>query len=228
MIQLIKNLSPLVGCKIDSLRWCPSTAYQICKNLRFASLLCLDLDNDKYYKSGIKYQFENRITISTYNIYNKVLEMDETILDTSYFIENQVFANFPGDVKDTLSINDMLYFYAINKFKNDSAIFDCLESLQEIKQSDIYNYILFILLDSYSLRYELFKHYILGHEIDYGELRQERLERLANNIYYVKDKLEAYDLNKTTNINNHLTSLLTNVWLIKKKLKNEFIEVGEL
>lgn len=228
MIQLIKNLSPLVGCKVDSYKWCPSTAYQVCKDLRLASLICLDVSNDKYYKSGIKYKFENKITISTYNIHKKVMEMDESILDTSYFIQNQAFKTLPSDVKTTLSINDMLFFYAINKYKNDSAIIDCLETLHSIKQVELYNYILFIILDSYSLRYELYKHYILGLEIDYGELRQERLGRLINNVYYLKDKLESYDLNKTTDLNNHLTTLLTNLLLIKKKLKNEFIEVGEI
>lgn len=228
MIQLIENLSPLVGCKVNSIRWCPSTAYQICKNLRFASLVCLDVNNDKYYKSGIKYKFENKISISTYNIHKKVLAMDKNVLDTSYFIQAQSFTNFPGDVKNTLSLNDMLFFYSINKFKNDSAIFDCLESLHEIKKSYLYTYILFILLDSYSLRYELYKHYILDIDIEYGELREERLDRLINNVYYVKDKLEDYDLNKTTDLNNHLTCLLTNLWLIKKKLKHDFIEVGEL
>ena len=227
MQQLIINLSPLIGCKVNSIRWCPSTAYQICKQLRLASLVCLDLDKDMFYKGPIKYEFSNRISVDTYNIHQKVLEMDPKIMDTSYIIQSQDYLDIPEDLKITMSINDALFYYSTNKIKNDSAIMDSLGGLGLIKQSYLYKYILFILLDSYSLRYSLYRYYILGDELDLAEIRDERIIRLINNIYYVKVKIEEINTNNTVDLNHHLSTLLYNVCLIRKKLNNEFIEIGE-
>lgn len=228
MEQLIKNLSPLIGCKIDSIRWCPSTAYQICKHLRLASLVCLDLDNDVVFKGPIKYEFENKISIETYNIHQKVLEMNPEIMDTSYIIQSQNFLTIPKDLQNMVTINDALFHYSINKIKSDSAIIDSLDRLGMIKQSYLYKYILFMLLDSYSLRYALYNYYILGRDLDFAEIRDERINRLINNIYYVKIKLEEMDTNKVVDLNHHLSTLLYNICLIRKKLKDEFVEIGEL
>lgn len=227
MQQLIKNLSPLIGTKVDSIRWCPSTAYQVCKQLRLASLVCLDLDKDMFYKGPIKYEFSNRISVDTYNIHQKVLEMDPKIMDTSYIIQSQNYLDIPEDLKITMSINDALFYYSTNKIKNDSAIMDSLSGLGLIKQSCLYKYILFILLDSYSLRYSLYRYYILDDELDLAEIRDERINRLINNIYYLKVKIEETNTNKTVDLNHHLSTLLYNVCLIRKKLNNEFIEIGE-
>lgn len=228
MEQLIKNLSPLIGAKINSIRWCPSTAYQICKHLRLASLVCLDLDNDTVFKGPIKYEFENKISIETYNIHQKVLEMNPEIMDTSYIIQSQNFLTIPKDLQNMVTINDALFHYSINKIKSDSAIIDSLDRLGTIKQSYLYKYILFILLDSYSLRYALYNYYILGGDLDFAEIRDERINRLINNIYYVKIKLEEMDTNKVVDLNHHLSTLLYNICLIRKKLKDEFVEIGEL
>lgn len=228
MQQLIRNLSPLIGTKVDSIRWCPSTAYQVCKNLRLASLVCLDLDNDMFYKGPIKYEFENKISIATYNIHDMVLEMNPKIMDTSYIIQSQDYLDIPKDLKSMVTINDALFYYSTNKIKNDSAIIDSLDRLGTIKKSYLYKYILFILLDSYSLRYALYSYYILGSDLDFAEIRDERLRRLINNIYYVKVKLEEMDTNKVVDLNNHLSTLLYNICLIRKKIKDEFVEIGEL
>lgn len=228
MQQLIRNLSPLIGTKVDSIRWCPSTAYQVCKNLRLASLVCLDLDNNMFYKGPIKYEFENKISIATYNIHDMVLEMNPKIMDTSYIIQSQDYLDIPKDLKSMVTINDALFYYSTNKIKNDSAIIDSLDRLGTIKKSYLYKYILFILLDSYSLRYALYSYYILGSDLDFAEIRDERLRRLINNIYYVKVKFEEMDTNKVVDLNNHLSTLLYNICLIRKKIKDEFVEIGEL
>lgn len=228
MQQLIRNLSPLIGTKVDSIRWCPSTAYQVCKHLRLASLVCLDLDNDMFYKGPIKYEFENKISIATYNIHDMVLEMNPKIMDTSYIIQSQDYLDIPKDLKSMVTINDALFYYSTNKIKNDSAIIDSLDRLGTIKKSYLYKYILFVLLDSYSLRYALYSYYILGSDLDFAEIRDERLRRLINNIYYVKVKLEEMDTNKVVDLNNHLSTLLYNICLIRKKIKDEFVEIGEL
>lgn len=227
MEQLIMNLSPLIGCKVNSIRWCPSTAYQICKNLRLASLVCLDLDKDLIYKGPIKYEFSNRVSVETYNIHQAVLEMNAKIMDTSYIIRSQDYLDIPKDLKSMVTINDALFYYSTNKIKNDSAIIDSLDKLGTIKQSYLYKYILFILLDSYSLRYALYSYYILGEDLDFAEIRDERVNRLIKNIYYVKVKLEEMDTNKIVDLNHHLSTLLYNICLIRKKLSNEFIEIGE-
>lgn len=227
MEQLIMNLSPLIGCKVNSIRWCPSTAYQICKNLRLASLVCLDLDKDLIYKGPIKYEFSNRVSVETYNIHQAVLEMNAKIMDTSYIIRSQDYLDIPKYLKSMVTINDALFYYSTNKIKNDSAIIDSLDKLGTIKQSCLYKYILFILLDSYSLRYALYSYYILGEDLDFAEIRDERVNRLIKNIYYVKVKLEKMDTNKIVDLNHHLSTLLYNICLIRKKLSNEFIEIGE-
>ncbi len=228
MQQLIKNLSPLIGCKVDSYKWCPSTAYQVCKSLRLASLVCLDLDKDKFYKSGIKYEFDNKISIKTYKIHKAVLEISPEIIDQSYIIQSQEYLTLAKNCKNSISLNDALFFYSINKTTNDSAIIDCIESLYQLKQSKLYKGLLLVLLDSYSLRYELYQHYFLGYDLDYGEIRQERIDRLINNVYYIKARLEDISPDYYLDINHHLASLLYNLCLIKNKLKDEYIEVGEL
>lgn len=225
MEQLIRNLAPLLGCKVNNLKWCPSTAYQVCKDLRLASLICLDVDKQKDSYGGIKYEFDNRITIGTHKIHLKVLNMSTDVLDTSYIIQSQDYLNAP-DVPAT--INDALFFYAINKIKNDSAIYDCLIDLHKLKQSPLYKYVLLVILDSYSLRYSLYKQYILGQDVEYGELRQSRLERLINNVTYVKFALEMYDKELYLDLNHHLSTLLFNLIMIKDKLKKEYLEVGAL
>lgn len=228
MQQLIRNLSPLIGTKVESIRWCPSTAYQVCKQLRLASLVCLDLDKDMFYKGPIKYEFENKISIATYNIHEQVLEMNPKIMDTSYIIKSQDYLDIPKDLQNMVTINDALFYYSTNKIKNDSAIIDSLDRLGTIKKSYLYKYILFVLLDSYSLRYSLYKYYVLGDDLDFAEIREERVNRLIKNIYYVKVKLEEMDTNKVLDLNHHLSTLLYNICLIRKKLSNEFIEIGEL
>lgn len=228
MQQLIRNLSPLVGCKVDSIRWCPPTAYQVCKNLRLASLVCLDLNSDKFYKSAIKYKFENKISVETYNIHKAVMAMDPKIMDTTYILHLQDLIAVPDKISKLVSMHDALFLYSMSKGKNDSAIFDSLSSLSKLKMNNMYKYVMFILLDAYSLRYSLFKHFIRGEKLDYGELRKERITRLLNNIYYVKAKLEDFDPDLTTDLNNHITTLFYNVCLIKKKMEETYIEVGEL
>ena len=224
MIQLIKNLSPLIGCKIDSVRWCPLTAYQVCKNLRIASLVCLDISDDKLVENKIKYIFKNKLTIETYSIYKKVLDLDDSILDTSYIMQVQDKI----DEGTNLSMKDALFFCATSSAKNDSAILDCLNDVKELGKQDIYKYILFVILDSYSLRYSLYNYYIAGYELEYGELRQERLDRIINNVNYIKKKLEEYNSDLTTDLNHHLATLLYNLCLIRKEVKTEYIEVGSL
>lgn len=228
MEQLIKNLSPLIGCKIYSLRWCPYTAYQVCKDLRLASLVCLDLDNDVVRKGPIRYGFENKVSIGTYEIHEKVLNLDKDIMDSSYIIQSQNYVGIPENLKNMTSLNDALFYYATNNIKNDSAIIDTLDDLGFVKQSYLYKYMLFILLDSYSLRYSLYNHYILGDDLDFAEIRDERLKRLIDNIDYVKLKLEEMNADKTVDLNHHLSTLLYNVCLIRKKLKDEFVEIEEI
>lgn len=224
--QIISNLSPLVGTKQDNIKRCPSTAYQVCKELRIASLICLDVDADTFLKNGIRYTFDNKVSIRTYNIHNLAIKKSVAILDTSYVLTAQKISQAPYNIRSDTSLNDALFLYSLQKKVTDSAIYDALISNKKLTGGKWFKHVLFIILDAFSLRYSLYDYYIQNGEFVYGELGQDRLNRLINNVYYVKAKLEDYDYKETVNVNHHLNTLYYNLLMLRQKMKEEFIEVN--
>ena len=66
----------------------------------------------------------------------------------------------------------------------------------------------------------------LGSEYEYGELGSERLDRLINNIRYVRAKLEDEDVVASSYLMHHLQTLLLNVEAAKYELGKKYIEVN--
>lgn len=214
---IIDNLAPLVGSKQGGKRWTPYTGYNTCKALSIARLLCTNIDKDKYQKGHIKYEFDNEVTLRTYEIYSKVKNYDPEILDTSYFVEVK------DDSNKQVPMRDLVFMQThINRF-NDSAIFDVFEEQKELKYIKWYPYVMFILLDAFSVRWSLYEYYIEGALYDESELRAERLNRLANNIRYIKVQLEEYNADLTANLNHHLSNLLLNVQATRYHVSDRLI-----
>lgn len=216
---IIENLSPLVGTKFESIRWAPTTGHQISKSLRLASLVCLDIDNDIFYDGPIKYEFSNKISILTSLIHTKAIELSPSVIDTSYVLTS---SNSSG----ATNLYDALFLYANSKMYNDSAIFDVLKTERRLILSAYYRHVLLILLDAYSLRWSLFSLVYLGSEYEYGELGSGRLDRLINNIRYVRAKLEEEDVVASSYLMHHLQTLLLNVEAAKYELGRKYIEVN--
>lgn len=214
---IIENLAPLIGARPNSKRWNPRTASVVVKNLRIASLLCLDLENDTLVDNCIKYKFRNKLTLQAANIHKMASEYSPSVLNTDYILESV------RNGKDLIEIKDLLFFQSLNKRINDSAIIDILETETEYKTSKIYNYLLFILLECFSLYYSLYEFSVEGKEPDKMQLGRKRINELANDIEYVKYKLGQENLN-TINLTHHLSVLLMNVLAVNYDINKYFIE----
>lgn len=214
---IIENLAPLIGARPNSKRWNPRTASVVVKNLRIASLLCLDLENDTLVDKCIKYKFRNKLTLQAANIHKMASEYSPSVLNTDYILESV------RSGKDLIEIKDLLFFQSLNKRINDSAIIDILETETEYKTSKIYNYLLFILLECFSLYYSLYEFSVEGKEPDKMQLGRKRINELANDIEYVKYKLGQENLN-TINLTHHLSVLLMNVLAVNYDINKYFIE----
>ena len=214
---IIENLAPLIGARPNSKRWNPRTASVVVKNLRIASLLCLDLENDTLVGNCIKYKFKNKLTLQAANIHKMASEYSPSVLNTDYVLESV------RNGKDLIEIKDLLFFQSLNKRINDSAIIDILETETEYKTSKIYNYLLFILLECFSLYYSLYEFAVEGKEPDKMQLGRKRINELANDIEYVKYKLGQENLN-TINLTHHISVLLMNVLAVNYDINKYFIE----
>ncbi|MDU3456597.1 MAG: hypothetical protein E7F47_01680 [Peptoniphilus harei] len=214
---IIENLAPLIGARPNSKRWNPRTASVVVKNLRIASLLCLELENDTLVNNCIKYKFRNKLTLQAANIHKLASEYSPSVLNTDYILESV------RNGKDLIEIKDLLFFQSLNKRINDSAIIDILETETEYKTSKIYNYLLFILLECFSLYYSLYEFSVEGKEPDKMQLGRKRINELANDIEYVKYKLGQENLN-TINLTHHLSVLLMNVLAVNYDINKYFIE----
>lgn len=214
---IIENLAPLIGARPNNKRWNSRTASVVVKNLRIASLLCLDLENDTLVDNCIKYKFRNKLTLQAANIHKMASEYSPSVLNTDYILESV------RNGKDLIEIKDLLFFQSLNKRINDSAIIDILETETEYKTSKIYNYLLFILLECFSLYYSLYEFAVEGKEPDKMQLGRKRINELANAIEYVKYKLGQENLN-TINLTHHLSVLLMNVLAVNYDINKYFIE----
>lgn len=214
---IIENLAPLIGARPNSKRWNPRTASVVVKNLRIASLLCLDLENDTLVDNCIKYKFRNKLTLQAANIHKMASEYSPSVLNTDYILESV------RNGKDLIEIKDLLFFQSLNKRINDSAIIDILETETEYKTSKIYSYLLFILLECFSLYYSLYEFVVEGKEPDKMQLGRKRINELANDIEYVKYKLGQENMN-TINLTHHLSVLLMNVLAVNYDINKYFIE----
>lgn len=217
---IIKNLSPLVGSKQNSKRWNPYTARKITTNINIARLICTDTNADYYKKGFIDYRFTNRVTVKTHELYESAKNYSPIVLDDSYAIEVTAINGIP------IPIRDLLYMHSFNDTFNDSSIIDILDSNRELRYCGYYKHIMLVLLDSYSLRWSLFEHFIEGKELDIGEVTSKRLTSLIDNIKYIKVKLEEWDSDKAIELNHHLTTLLFNVQGIKSQISDRIIIGG--
>lgn len=215
--KLVKNLAPLVGARPDSKKWNPRTGSVVSKNLRIASLVCLDLKNDTLIDNHIKYKFRNKLTLQSSNIHKLARDYSPLVLNTEYFIESLRTG------ENITELRDLLFLSSLEKNVNDSAILDILERDREYEVLDVYKYVLFILLESYSLYYSLYEFSVEGLNPNKMQLGRKRINELANDIEYVKYQLGQVNLN-TIDLTHHLSVLLMNVLAVNYDINKYFIE----
>lgn len=215
--KLVKNLAPLVGARPDSKKWNPRTGSVVSKNLRIASLVCLDLKNDTVIENHIKYKFRNKLTLQASNIHKLARDYSPLVLNTEYFIESLRTG------ENITELRDLLFLSSLEKNVNDSAILDILERDREYEVLDVYKYVLFILLESYSLYYSLYEFSVEGLNPNKMQLGRKRINELANDIEYVKYQLGQVNLN-TIDLTHHLSVLLMNVLAVNYDINKYFIE----
>lgn len=215
--KLVKNLAPLIGARPDSKKWNPRTGSVVSKNLRIASLVCLDLKNDTLINNCIKYKFRNKLTLQAANIHKLAREYSPLVLNTEYFIESLKTG------ENITELRDLLFLSSLDKNVNDSAILDILEREREYEVLEVYKYILFILLETYSLYYSLYEFSVEGLKPNKMQLGRKRINELANDIEYVKYQLGQVNLN-TIDLTHHLSVLLMNVLAVNYDINKYFIE----
>lgn len=209
----IENLSPLIGCKLNSKRWSPYTGYNVCKALEIASIICTNVDGDTYKKGHINYVFSNRITVKASKIYELCKKYSPTVLDTSYFIAER------GGIAPQVSLVDLIFIYTHSSGFNDSAIFDIFENQKDLKYCGLHKQVMLILLQSFAIRWVLYEHFIEKKALDRSETDDSVFIRLIENIRYVKAKLEEYDSDKTAELCHHLATLMLNLSTLKYELE---------
>lgn len=216
---IVDNLTPLLGCRHKHKRWSPRVGSEVCKNLDISSLLCLDMEKEKYQKGYIKYTFDNKISIKSSNIYKLARMYSPLVLDTSYNIQVQ------NGNAELMNINEQLFFQSLSKRYNDSAIMDILEVQKGFKLSPVYKHLLLVMLECFSIRFTLYEFVYNDVPLEYTEINSKQLKKVINNLIFVRVKLEEFDTKETIELNHHLSTLLLNLELIERNISRRFIKI---
>ena len=215
---IISNLSPLLGCKQKRKGWSPRTGSQICKNLQISSLLCMDMEKEKYQRGVITYNFDNKISIQTSNIYKYARLYSSLVFDSSYGIQVQ-------DIPYLSDKSSQVFLQSLSSRYNDSAIMDILEDKKSLALTPVYKHLLLVLLESFSIRYSLYEFVYEGVELPYTEINSKHIKKVIDNLIYVRVKLEEFDSKETIELNHHLSTLLLNLKMIEKEISRRFVKI---
>lgn len=213
---ILDNLAPLVGCRQDSKKWSPYVSYKVVNRLDIAKYICLNLDNDVYQKGLITYKFNNKLSQNMISVYHGVKDFDSEYINKEYLVQRII--------SGSISEKSLFLIGAHDRKLNDSAILQVLEEQKELEYCPYYNHLMFILLDIYCMRKDLYEYFIEGKDLLISEVRPSRLEQSIENIRYVKVKLEEWDIDSTINLNHHLSALMLNVQAIKRYISDQIIE----
>lgn len=216
---VVENLSPLLGCKQNTKFWSPRTGSLVCKSLEISSLICLDVEKEKYKKGFITYEFDNSVTIKTSNIYRHVRNYSPLVLDTSYAL--QVIE----DATRLDSLTEQLFIQTLSDRYNDSAIIDILEEKKDFRLIPVYRHLMLVILESFSIRYSLYEFVYEDRPMEYTEINTNNINKVIKNLEYVRVKLEEFNTDETIELNHHLSTLLLNLKIIEKYISRRFIKV---
>ena len=136
-----------------------------------------------------------------YDIHNKIKKLDASVLNPNYIVEMIAVDGEP------IPIRELMFITAHNSNYNDSVIMDIFEKEKELTYWPYYTHVMLIMLDAFALRWSLYEYYVEGKDLPISELRPTRVNRLIENIRYVKTKLEEYDADVAVNLLHHLSTL---------------------
>ncbi len=228
---LCDNFAPLIGCKLGKKTWSPPVAYEVCSRLSIKNGMCTNISNNVITKDlnlegqdvdqgYMTYTFDTFIGYDCKSVSDLVLSYSPFILDTWYF--NTV--DFDMRLSDTEKFKRTIRTSIVY----DSTIFTAAYTNKEIYNSELYPYILSLLLMTYVVRYYLFEY---GTEktssLNTTVITQAYIDKIINNAQYVKAKLETetqevgdYEISK-----DYLRKQLT--YLIKNLKQTEYGLIGE-
>jgi hypothetical protein len=183
--MLCNNLAPLVGCRFKSKKWSPATARKTCEPLNLTTggevtnLAKLVYDADDLFS----YTFVPNIGSKGYEIYNKVMDYSNDVLDEYYMFSSDNYFTLGMTVKTKLKIvstTSILY---------DSTIFTSVYNNPQLMLTTQYKQIFMVLLAVFSLRYYLFE-YAFEDSQELSELVNPIfINNLCGSIKYIKMKL---------------------------------------
>lgn len=214
---IVENLSPLVGTKATGKNWSPHTGVSVCKSFQLAGLSCLDIDNDRIMRGPIQYTFDTSATVRESNLYKLVLEYSPIVLDPSYVIQVQ-------ERQRLASASELLYFQSIHKDFNDSAIIDIIESEGKLHYMPWKKHVMFVMLQCFALRFALYEFAFDGLNISRADVSKYQINRIINNIRYVRLMLQEYNADLTSDLCHHLATLQMNVQAVMYDITRYFLD----
>lgn len=217
--RICDNLSPLVGTKLSEKEWSPRTSKKATEDLDIAYTLCTNLDEARATRGELEYEFSNKVNIRASNIYKLARAYSSVVVSPNYTLQAQVNRHNPMDA------SELIYLQSLNPNYNNSAIIDIFEEDKSMKLCPVYKHTMLIVLECFALRWALYEYAVDGLNLKEAEVATRHIDKIANNIEYVKNELEKWDSQKAINLNHHLTTLLLNVLAVKKDVTSFYLEV---
>ena len=218
---ICNNLAPLLGNRIGSIKWAPKTAFNVCNSLDISGLKCTNVSDDYLSDEVLVYRFDSGVTKSAKEIEQHVFEFDKSVLDI-YYVSVIPSSSIPRDIP----LSKRFQLASRISTITDSTIFDASYGSTAIQNLPICRNVGHILLTSFVVRYFLMLYHTSSAELDTNEVNTKIINRIINNIDYVKYVLSVSDIKelKYTQSANFLSQQLTilrkNLFMIKYYVLN--------
>lgn len=213
---ICNNLAPLIGCRIGNLKWSPKTAFNVCNNLEISGLKCTNISDDYVTDDVMSYRFDSSVTKHAGEVRNLVKGYNKSILD-EYYTSILPVSSIPSDA----NLSKKFQLTSRISVFTDSTILDASCENKSIQNLAICRNVCHVMLSSFSTRYLLVKYYTSEDELDTAEVNTKNINRIINNIDYIKFMLSRSNINEVRYLNSsnflcqQLTTLRKNLFMIK-------------
>lgn len=230
---IVNNFSPLVGCKQNSKKWSPATAFGVCSKLNISGFECTNIAKDSIklgfvkesfelrspLESPLHYEFDTTVSETAKQLWYSGLKLESSILDTSYMSKLKLNLALP--------LSERLKQCALKSKDYDSTIYTAIIGNQKLSYTLQTRQLCLILLQTFTLRYALYD-FSLGLEttLNNTTINRNLVNLLIKNCEYTKYTLGQLDLQcydfdvSLTYIQQQLTLIIKNC----KQLKTYVME----
>lgn len=213
---ICNNLAPLLGSRIGNIKWAPKTAFNVCNALDISGLKCTNI-SDEYVSDGVLvHRFDSSVTKKTGDIKQLVSDFDKSILD-EYYVAVIPSSSIPRDA----SLSKKFQLASRISSFTDSTIFDASYGSEAIQNLPICRNVGHILIASFVIKYFLMLYYTDSSELDTNEVNTKIVNRIIDNIDYVKYVLSNSEIKElrykqsANFLSQQLTTLRKNLQMIK-------------